>query len=75
MGKLKIPRNLKHANYVDLIQEIQDRSLRTSEKVAGCKKPISKLREDLDLLLKRQKELEIKYCEILSQKLHNTINK
>jgi len=63
--KLKIPKNLKHADYVDLIQEIEERSLKTSEKVSDCKKSILNLKNKFDDILRKLEDLELRYCDLL----------
>ena len=61
MGKLKIPKNLKHADYVDLIKEINERSLRTSEKLVGCKKSINNLKVEIYKINDKLIDLEKRY--------------
>ena len=68
MGKLKIPKNLKHADYVDLIRIINERSLITSEKLALCKRSIARFESKVDNILKKLNDLELRYCDLtLSQ--------
>ena len=62
---MKIPRNLKHADYVDLIKDIDKRCSITSQKVIDYKKMNLKLKDKLDEILNKLNNLERRYCELL----------
>ena len=64
---MKIPKNLKHADYVDLIKEINQRSLMTSEKVSGFKKSMNNLKKKLDIIIEKLNNLEKRYCDLVLQ--------
>ncbi len=62
---MKIPRNLKHAEYVDLIKEINERSLKTSEKMAMLKRTVIRLEMKIDTTIKKLNDLELRYCDLM----------
>jgi len=61
---MKIPRNLKHADYVDLIKDIDKRTSITSEKLAVLKRNVARLGSDLKSVSKKLNDLELRYCEV-----------
>ena len=64
---MKIPKNLKHADYVDLIKDIDKRTSRTREKFGELKGFVLILNKKIDNILNKVEDLEKRYCDLVLQ--------
>ena len=64
---MKIPKNLKHADYVDLIKDIDKRTSRTREKFGELKRFVLSLNKKIDNILNKVEDLEKRYCDLVLQ--------
>ena len=64
---MKIPRNLKHADYVDLIKDIDKRTSKTLQRLRELKGFTLTIDKRLKEMEEKLNNLEKRYCDLVLQ--------